>query len=430
MKSCLFYAPAFRWLASVLVSAAFAAAVRSQATPEGFGANTVGGNVTGTTVIHVDTLEDNPDNPVVNSFRWAVQQKYPRIVRFTVAGDIRLKARLVIKGEARANLTVDGSDAPGEGICIRGHEIAIQETNDIIVRSIRIRRGRENVTGFPRPPEAVGSSVGLDCVDIRDSENILFDHVSLSWSCDEIFGIKRVKNMTIQWCIMSEPLGDGKYMIHPYGGNHATGLNISASSVSIHHSLITNFRFRGPQFEANDLLDPEDVRLEAVNNVIFGYTSSGSRYNSSPDKEPPGAARGNAYLFHFVKNYYVSHNNSTSLRDIEVNTDRGPDSRVKVYVDGNIGPNRTSNLQPQTDGIFLKDGTPIASAAVGFRDQISATPLFAPAVPVTAQDVDATMITRILADAGCSHRRDGTDDRIVNNVISGIFDGTRSHPPE
>ena len=70
--------------------------------------------------------------------RWAVQQSGPRVVKFGVAGTIALKGTLVVR---EPFLTIDGSDAPGDGICLRDHSLNFENTHDIVVRYIRIRRG-------------------------------------------------------------------------------------------------------------------------------------------------------------------------------------------------------------------------------------------------------------------------------------------------
>src|SRR5687767_4752712 len=72
---------------------------------QGFGALTTGGQ--GGPTLYVTSLsDDNPTSPAVGTFRWAVTQSGPRIVKFQVAGTIALKARLIIGSD---NLTIDGS---------------------------------------------------------------------------------------------------------------------------------------------------------------------------------------------------------------------------------------------------------------------------------------------------------------------------------
>src|SRR4051794_18966824 len=77
---------------------------------EGFGATSRGG--AGGRELRVSSLDDEPINPQPGMLRWAVQQPGPRIVRFAVAGNIRLKAPLRV---SEPFLTLDGSDAPAGG---------------------------------------------------------------------------------------------------------------------------------------------------------------------------------------------------------------------------------------------------------------------------------------------------------------------------
>src|SRR5581483_11984416 len=116
---------------------------------------------------------------------------------------------------------------------------------------------------------------------------------------DEIFGIVQCKNVTIQWCLLAEPLSNPA--IHPYGDNHAFGLNLSASTLSLHHTLLAHYVMRGPQFEANDVRRTLgfEPRFEAVNNVLFDYARSGSRYTTGIEDHPDEAA-GTHFAFQFI----------------------------------------------------------------------------------------------------------------------------------
>ncbi len=201
----------------------------------GFGEKSRGG--TGGRTIYVTRRDDNPQHPAEGSLRWALRQSGPRIVKFAVSGDIKLKERIIIR---EPYLTLDGSDAPRDGVTIRDGSLMFRDTHDIIVREVRIRLGddparrqrREYHT--KRPPH----SAGLDCVSLDDSRRIVFDHCSLSWSSDEIFGITRCRDVTIQWCLLSEPLASPR--LHPYGDRHAFPINASASTLSVHHCLIAS----------------------------------------------------------------------------------------------------------------------------------------------------------------------------------------------
>src|SRR5262245_1152488 len=103
---------------------------------EGFGATSRGG--TGEREIRVTSIDDDPKNPQPGTLRWAVLQKEPLIVRFDVAGNIRLKGPLTV---TEPYLTLDGSSAPGGGICICDHSFECRRTHDVVVRYLRFRHG-------------------------------------------------------------------------------------------------------------------------------------------------------------------------------------------------------------------------------------------------------------------------------------------------
>ncbi|HTO05273.1 MAG TPA: hypothetical protein VL069_16300, partial [Opitutus sp.] len=371
------YSPVRACLAMSLAAALLTPLVDAQ-TPQGFGALALGAygcpDDPGTPLIDesipttytVTRLDDEvvSGTPATGTFRWAVLKKGPRIVNFSVSGDIVLTQRLEIKTTSSSNrdyLTVDGSTAPDKGICIRGAEILVRDTTDTIFSHVRIRRGRTGVGPFPASP--VGSSTNLDCLTLDNARNVLFDHVSFSWSCDELVGITRSQNVTFQWCIFAEPLGDVALSIHPYGTDHAAGMNISSSTVSVHHSLFYNFRFRGPQFEANDVRDStpvgdRSVKLESVNNIVFNYSESGGRYSSEIENKSGSPTPSDAtFSFHFVGNRYI--NTDASRPEIAINTGSSPDAsgRLRVYVSGNIGPNRPTSSSLETDVIFTGSGS-------------------------------------------------------------------------
>src|SRR5579871_4101066 len=177
-----------KFVYGLLFAATCVTGVARAATPafegaEGFGAVSLGGS--GGVTLRVNTLEDEPRNPAPGSLRWALAQRGPRIVRFDVAGNIRLRAPLIV---TEPRLTLDGSDAPGAGVCLCDHSLSFRNTHDVIVRHLRFRRGDVETlkavasAGLSRPR----GSVDLDTVSIDDSKNLIFDHCSLSWSCDEI----------------------------------------------------------------------------------------------------------------------------------------------------------------------------------------------------------------------------------------------------
>lgn len=384
---------------------------------EGFGANVRGGR--GGRELLVTRLDDDVASPAPGTLRWAVNQPGPRIVRFRVAGTIVLKGALLV---TEPFLTLDGYDAPGDGVCLRNHSLHIKNTHDVIVRYLRIRTGdvavlaRVDAAGLERHK----GSVDLDCVSIDDSKNVIFDHCSLSWSTDEIFGIVRCENVTIQWCLLAEPLANPR--AHPYGDRHAFGLNLSANTLSLHHNLVAHYVMRGPQFEANDVRRGlgYDIRMEAINNVLFDYERSGSRYTTGIEDHPEQAA-GTSFEFQFINNVYMTADASRPM--IEAVLKHGVNDRLKVYIAGNVGPQRPRGRDADELAGVLTDEKPrrmLGEVASEIRAQISKEKLFRAPVPVTVEPPDDAY-RRVLAEAGCSHRRDAVDARIVGDVLAGRF---------
>jgi|GEM_PF-1703567 len=395
-------------IVTLLVASVGRAAPRpSFAGAEGFGATAVGG--TGGRELHVTTLADVTDHPPNGSLRWAVEQSGPRTIYFDVAGNIRLAGPLTIHEPL---VTIDGSTAPGEGVCLCDHSLEIKDTHDVVVRYLRVRRGdlttlaRNQAERLERPR----GSGDLDCISAFRSNELMFDHVSASWSNDEVFGIVGCRNVTIQWCIISEPLSNPA--LHPYGDNHAFGLNLSASTLSLHHSLVAHYVMRGPQFEANDMRRTMDYdpQFEAVNNVLFDYQRSGSRYTTGIEDHPEEAA-GRKFRFQFLDNDYIG---DERRPEIEAVLRHGVIEPLRVYVAGNLGPHRTRADQDEWSVLFAGQ-TPMRSSDRAVQAQVSAAQLFMAPVPITRQKADDAY-ERVLAEAGCSHRRDAVDRRIIEDV--------------
>lgn len=386
----------------------------------------------------VTRLDDDPLHPQHGSLRWALKHKGPRVVNFVVGGDVVLQDRIVVKEPC---LSLDGSTAPGGGICIRGGSLEFKGTHDVLVRHLRIRLGDRTTlrkvreAGLKRPE---GSS-GLDCVSLTGCRRVLFDHCSLSWSCDELFGITRCRDVTIQWCILSEPLGNPR--LHPYGDNHAFCINASASTLSIHHCLFARYVMRGPQFECNDMRAEDDytVRMEAVNNVIFDYRHSGSRCSTGVEKGS-GTGRGKRFEFQLLNNLYVP--GSTSPEPIEMITKHGRNAHVRLIQQGNAvlhasggrpdhprlhplshkGPLPPVRMKP-TDRRDLATRLPMATP----MDGTGSTPFEAP-VPVTRHSAQDACL-RVLDQAGDTGRSDPVDKRILRDVSALRFRQPLHHAP-
>lgn len=172
---------------------------------------------------HVTNLNDNGEG----SFRQAVNGSKKKIVVFDVGGYIDLESDLVI-GD---NTTILGQTAPGDGITLRYR--TIREGSQNIIRFIRFRRS-----------QVKDVNDGADATWQRQKSNIILDHVSMSWSIDEVASFYDNKNFTMQWCTVTEGLANPGHSkgAHSYGGIWG------GKEASFHHNFIAHVQNRAPRF--------------------------------------------------------------------------------------------------------------------------------------------------------------------------------------
>lgn len=234
---------------------------------EGGGMYTPGGR--GGKVIVVTTLAD--DGP--GSFREACETGGARTIVFNVAGVIKLHSPINIRAPY---LTIAGQTAPGDGICITGHSVLI-DTHDVIIRHMRFRRNNPDV--MFRDDALGGNVVG----------NVIIDHCSGSWGCDENMSIYRhvydrdgknlklpTVNVTMQNCIFSEALD-----IY----SHAFGATIGG------HNCMFNRNLFASNLSRNASCGMDGV-FNFVNNVVFNW------WNRTIDGGDHGS------FYNIINNYY------------------------------------------------------------------------------------------------------------------------------
>ena len=232
---------------------------------EGYGSVARGGR--GGKVIEVTNLKDSGPG----SFRAAIEAKGPRIVVFRVSGTIEGRFRL-----RNDFITIAGQTAPGDGICIKGS--LTLNANEVIIRYIRVRAN-----------PAVGE---VDAITGEYGKNIILDHVSASWSSDEVLSLYRNEHVTIQWCMITEAcvkFVDGKNTGHRFGG--IWGNNYS----TYHHNLFAHNDSRNPRWA------PGTKYNDYRNNVLYNWG-----YNSCYGGEglEDSDADLNFAVFNMVANYY------------------------------------------------------------------------------------------------------------------------------
>lgn len=335
-------------------------------TAEGYGKYTVGGR--GGKVYEVTNL--NASGP--GSFGAAIDAAGARTVVFRVSGTIEGSYNI-----RNGNITIAGQTAPGDGICIKG-SLSIS-ASEVIIRFIRVRPN---------------SSAGVDAITGRYMKNIILDHVSVSWSSDEVLSIYRNEYVTIQWCMISEAgakIVDGQNTGHQFGG--IWGNNFG----TYHHNLIAHNASRNPRWNAGSRYN--DYR----NNVLYnwGYNScyGGEKQDDDPSR--------NWSTINMIANYYKpgpATQENVKRRIAEPGADAnggvGDWYVAENYIEG--FPAVTANNWLGMDGnSYKKMNAPWD--AMPFNQQ-------------SAQDAYLS----VLDQAGCSFpRRDAVDARIVKEVASG-----------
>ena len=383
-----------------------ASEVRPLAFPgaEGFGAYAQGG--AGGKQIWVTTRADTNRE---GSLRWALGQRGPRIIGFKVGGVFELDADLKVK---EPFLTLDGSTAPDGGVTLKDGALDILATHDVIVRYVRVRPGDEAAlgkgrwAGHPRPVKA------SDAVTVKESNDVIIDHVSGSWSTDETISVTHSHRVTVQHCIIAEPLANPA--LHIENGveiAHAYGALVEGDEVCYLKNYFAYFKIRGPQLAAPS--DGETVRTAAINNLVAFYENSGTRVKASHIaadfvvlnnvyRHPLGASAPDIHLI---------------LEKIKANNHPRPEAQTtvghtRVYVAGNLGPMRPSNDLDEWAGVRTDLPKTVAAQLRVAQPPFAVEPL----VLLPTGEVEAA----VLADAGATlPARDPIDERIVRQFRAG-----------
>ncbi|WKX76459.1 Ig-like domain-containing protein [Zobellia laminariae] len=214
---------------------------------EGFGKNTVGGR--GGFVYHVTNLNSSGKGSLVYGIR---EIKGPRTIVFDISGYIDLKYDCFISDPY---ITIAGETATGDGITIRGASVYV-ETSEVIIRYLNIRPG----TAAHKDADCIKIVTQSPNVHIR---NVIFDHLSLSWSKDENVALdaskesSSIENITVQNCLIAEPLNHYGILI---------GRNIS--KLSILRNLWANTPNRIPE----TTYGYTNESFEFINNIIYNYS--------------------------------------------------------------------------------------------------------------------------------------------------------------
>lgn len=355
---------------------------------EGFGKNTIGGR--GGAVYHVTNLENSGSG----SLREAVSAGNRTIV-FDIGGTIILQSPLNIKCNY---ITIAGQTAPGDGITVAGYPTYI-EGEHIIVRYVRFRCGDFNALGINDLPSKgngnlKGSSAGA--LDIGNSKYVIIDHVSASWSMDEVLSVTNSNNVTVQYSIISEALNDSYHDkgLHGYGSLIRSAT--SGEGYTFYRNLYAHNYGRNPGPGSNQTSgNYETCYFDFVNNVIYGW---GDRSGEVID-----GSKGGYVHMNYIGNYAIANKNS---RNFSTLWDEEKKAGILTYqYDNKLDNNFNSIIDGINKGWNL---FPNFSSS-----QKLLNPWDFPEVPVLSSD---SALQEVLYNAGASVARDSIDTRVIQNV--------------
>jgi hypothetical protein len=339
---------------------------------EGAGGFAVGGR--GGDVYHV--VNTNDDGP--GSLRYGTRASHRTIV-FDVSGTIDLLSDLRI---TRQYLTIAGQTAPGDGITLKGRLTSVQNTHDIEVRFMHFRPGDVNCPTFQD-----------DAFHFREAAMSIVDHVSASWSIDEVLSATYVTNVTVQWSMIADALNDSCHVkgLHGYGSL----LRYGDGNVSYHHNLYADNYSRNPRLGDN-------LTLDFVNNVIANWGELPGYSGDSADlaDNPLGFTN----RMNYTGNYIIAGANSISPS----RAFRSGDVTTWIYQSGNfIDANLNSSLDGANTGWGMFSGPFTQSGSP-----------FVLTLPAVTTDTAQIAYERVLAFVGATEKRDLVDSNIVNHVRS------------
>ncbi|MBD3275151.1 MAG: pectate lyase [Candidatus Marinimicrobia bacterium] len=334
---------------------------------EGYGKFTKGGR--GGQVYEVTNLNDSGEG----SLRAAVAESGPRTVVFRVSGTIELQSDLRINNPF---ITIVGQTAPGDGVCIKGN-LSI-DTDEVIIRFIRVRFD-----------PSTGES---DAIFGRYNKNIILDHISASWSTDEVFSVYHNEHVTIQWCMITEACPKSDSDSHRFGGIWGNDYS------TYHHNLIAHNNSRNPRWASG--AGHNDYR----NNVLYNW---GYQSCYGGEKQQPGNPDFDFTTVNMIANYYKpGPATECGVRDRIVEPSaRSSDDKGSWYVAGNYVEGSPEVTKENWKGV---DG----SDYIKLADPWDAMPI--------DQQTPEDAYQSVIDHAGCSFpTRDAIDERIIEEVRTG-----------
>lgn len=360
------------------------------------GYNTKGGR--GGVICKVNSLADDG---TPGTLRYCVNQVGPRVVVFEVGGTILLTSTLKIGNKF---ITIAGQTAPSPGITLLGQTVRIQ-TSEVLVQHLKIRlgdkSGQKDVVEIFYYSDKDKSGASL--CNREAIENVVFDHVSLSWGIDGTFDtqtlgcVGKIKNIALVNSFISEHLDNS---VHGEGAHsYASLIGYGTHEVSMIRNMYAHNKARNPRLDS-------DVRAHVINNLIYNGGWHGVEIrNASKFYEIPTTANiiGNA-------------------QDISSEASRAPSVMIGIqsrykFIDHSLFLSDNANVGPLYK-VTKPNRYPAGEQLLTADDVFSATPVLSLSglkiMPAT--DVK-TFVTQ---NSGARPAdRDLVDARLVSEVLAG-----------
>ncbi|MHC4325052.1 MAG: pectate lyase family protein, partial [Planctomycetota bacterium] len=328
---------------------------------EGYGRFALGGR--GGKILFVTNLNDKGPG----SLRDAIEAQVPRIVVFKVSGTIELQSKLRI---IHPRITIAGQTAPGDGICLRKYPLIIS-ADDAVVRFIRVRLGDE-------------ADNKVDGIDVSDAENVIVDHCSVSWTLDEgVNTYHGTKNVTIQWCLISESLHNSRLQ-----QSHGFAASLGGINTSYHHNLLANNAGRNPSI-AGEMSNPT-INLDFRNNVIFNW-----QYRTLD---------GRPRSINVVNNYYKAGPASREDSRVVKIQSLEDGSFGRWYVQGNVFEDHSRSRR--RNGLVVIDSPDVSLESTMIDEPVDFAPVF-------TETAEAAFENVLLYAGAIRPKRDSHDQRII-----------------
>jgi hypothetical protein len=357
---------------------------------EGYGGNwsgtaPAGGWLSNASVYRVTNLNDSG----AGSLRGAFQENSTnKIIVFDVAGVINLTTdNLDIKN--LSNYYIAGQTAPGP-VTIYGDMVQLthsggKENRNVVLRYLSFRKGTADNSDSIT---LAGSGLGT---------NLMLDHVTGSWSEDEILSVANNNtNVTVQYSMIHDALVNG----HAYGSLIRPRID---SQVSFHHNLYANNASRQARFGT---YNGETLTADFRNNVVYNFRDRASYAGGSSESNQEYAD------INYVGNYVIAGPGTTGNPNIAFSVDKNIDARV--YQSGNyIDPNKNTTL----DGSNTGWGMFLVSPPVTDQTLTQMASPFATA-PVTTQTAPEAYEQIVDYVGNWWWARDAIDSRVIGNVTN------------